>query len=217
MAEFAPLTKERREKLIERVRQVGVGTQDDRTILAYEATVKEREQRIAELEVENARLKALLCPFPDTETCDLCGRTMGIGFHVDDETWARLSPTGDGNGALCPWCADRRARELGLTDVPATFFINFDVLRDSQQPYEGAWKQRALRVEAELAALKRPPTYHDVDAYYRPETCETCRWFGHNATAGVAWCRHDGGPGEWTGTKEEPGCDKWESRKEHNV
>ena len=54
MSDAKPLTKERREKLIERVRQVGVGTQDDRTILAYEATVKDRDERIAALETELA-------------------------------------------------------------------------------------------------------------------------------------------------------------------
>ena len=124
---------------------------------------------IAELEAVihgyDARLEQWLKPFPGTETCDRCGRAMGIGFHVDDETWARVCPDGNTSAVLCPWCADKRAKELGLTDVPATFFIVFDVLRDSQEPYKGAWKQRALRAEAELAAIKA-------------RRCETCE-YGH--------------------------------------
>lgn len=123
---------------------------------------------IAELEAVihdyDARIEQWLKPFPGTETCDRCGRAMGIGFHVDDETWARICPDGNTSAVLCPWCADKRAKELGLTDVPTTFFIVFDVLRDSQEPYKGAWKQRALNAETELTALKE-------------RRCETCLWW----------------------------------------
>jgi hypothetical protein len=110
---------------------------------------------MARLRAENERLRQ---PFagqePAHETCQLCGRAMGIGFHVDDETWKKLSLTGDKWGVLCPWCADKRAKEMGMTDVPTTFFINFDVLRDSTEPYEGAWQKRALAAEADVATLR---------------------------------------------------------------
>ncbi len=103
--------------------------------------IKEQDARIAELE-------GLIKPFPGTEICDICGRAMGIGFHVDDETWRQLSPFGDENGVLCPWCADKRAKELGMSDVPATFFVAFDVLRDNPMPHEAACQQHIAELEA---------------------------------------------------------------------
>lgn len=70
---------------------------------------------------------------------------------------------------------------------------------------------RIAELEAEVAALKQPPTYHDVWEYYRPETCEWCRWsYGGR---GMEVCGHKSGPGNATGTKNAPGCDRWQ-RKE---
>ena len=78
-------------------------------------------------------------------------------------------------------------------------------------PALAAKDQRIAELEDEIAALKQPPTYHDVDAYYRPETCEWCKWFAK--AGGIAWCGHESGPGEWTGTREEPCCDKWQGKE----
>lgn len=39
------------------------------------------------------------------------------GFHdlvVPDEVWARISPTGDEGGLLCPTCMTRRCATLGI-------------------------------------------------------------------------------------------------------
>jgi hypothetical protein len=67
-------------------------------------------------------------------------------------------------------------------------------------------------MRAELAALKKPVGQgHDVDAYYRPETCAWCKWFNDHD---IMWCDHPRGPGDSTGTKDEPGCDKWEAKEE---
>jgi regulator of replication initiation timing len=136
--------------------------------------------RISQETIARAEAERLTQPFaeqsPGHEICQLCGREMGIGFHVDDEVWKKLSPSGDQWGVLCPWCADKRAKELGMTDVPATFFLNFDVLRDSAEPYEGAWWKRALAAEAEVERLRerleaeqlRSETFADLEA----EACE---------------------------------------------
>ena len=70
-------------------------------------------------------------------------------------------------------------------------------------------------LEGELAALKKPVGQgHDVDAYYKPETCERCRWGQYSQYAKIAWCSNPTGPGEWAGTEEERGCDKWEGEEE---
>jgi uncharacterized coiled-coil protein SlyX len=166
-------------------------------LVAEVARLKAENAVIAELEAVihdyDARIEQWLKPFPGTETCDCCGRAMGIGFHVDDETWARICPDGNTSAVLCPWCADKRAKELGLTDVPATFFIVFDVLRDSQEPYKGAWKQRALRAEAELAALKAR----------RCETCDEWATIEDCGLMGLGYCRD-------TNQRDKgDGCSRW--------
>lgn len=51
-------------------------------------------------------------PYGDPGFADLV-----VAHHV----WARLSPSGDGNGMLCPTCMCRRAEAAGLENVPATF------------------------------------------------------------------------------------------------
>lgn len=40
-----------------------------------------------------------------------------MDVHVDDQLWARISPTGDSGGILCITCMARRCEALGLTSV----------------------------------------------------------------------------------------------------
>lgn len=40
---------------------------------------------------------------------------------VPHDVWAKISPTGDEGGLLCPSCMCRRAANLGLEKVPAVF------------------------------------------------------------------------------------------------
>lgn len=59
--------------------------------------------------------------------CDDCGRKYGdqYGFPdlvVPNDVWKKLAPRYvNGGGLLCPSCMCRRAAELGLENVPATF------------------------------------------------------------------------------------------------
>ena len=90
---------------------------------AYEATVAVLKAEVAELQgtlteakdnydvmldgachegTMRRKAEAALKPFPELETCQVCGRAMGIGFHVADEVWRQLSPSGDEWGVLCP-------------------------------------------------------------------------------------------------------------------
>jgi len=103
-------------------------------------------QEIARLRKENARLQALIAPFPRTETCRICGRAMGLGFHMDDELWEQVN--GGQDGVLCFWCADARAQELGWDSTPVTIFCGGHVLYNDWGPYEDMWEKRALAAEA---------------------------------------------------------------------
>lgn len=51
-------------------------------------------------------------PYSDDGFCDLV---------VPHDVWAKISPTGDENGLLCPTCMVRRATRLGLENVHAVF------------------------------------------------------------------------------------------------
>ena len=56
---------------------------------------------------------------PNRAVCHDCGRFYGNkeGFPdlvVSDELWARISPSGDEGGLLCPSCMCARAHEAGL-------------------------------------------------------------------------------------------------------
>lgn len=50
--------------------------------------------------------------------CGDCGLPYGDdGFHdlvVPDDVWAKISPTGDENGLLCPTCMVRAAHRAGV-------------------------------------------------------------------------------------------------------
>lgn len=54
--------------------------------------------------------------------CHDCGLAYGkpgwCDAHIPDETWARISPTGDEGGILCISCIARRLVEAGIDDVP---------------------------------------------------------------------------------------------------
>lgn len=58
--------------------------------------------------------------------CYDCGRRYGGEFGFPDlvvphDIWAKISPTGDEGGLLCPSCMCRRAIDAGLERVPAIF------------------------------------------------------------------------------------------------
>jgi hypothetical protein len=75
-------------------------------------------------------------------------------------------------------------------------------------------RERIAELERELFALKRPVGQgHDVDDYYKPDTCERCKWGGYRERTGFVWCARPSGPGEWTDTDGKPGCDKWEAKE----
>jgi hypothetical protein len=118
------------------------------------AKVREGEAKLVAIALdviaERDAAQARLVPFPATETCQECGSALGIGFHIADDVWAKISPTGGEGGVLCPWCADKRLKALGLTDVPAVFFPAFDVLRDEP----GEWERRAREAEERARELE---------------------------------------------------------------
>jgi hypothetical protein len=180
-----------------------------------------------------AELEALRKPFPELETCDLCGRAMGIGFHVDDEVWRQLNPSGDEWGVLCPWCANERAKELGLTDVPTTFFFGFDVLRESPMPHEAACQERIAGLGAQLAeAQERTKELEAENAivYERLRTTEAALWGRADRVAElttelaalkgrtcVTCCHHDERGWCEVNTRTFPAtgsCSEWEPRKD---
>lgn len=58
--------------------------------------------------------------------CLDCGRKYGDEFGFPDlfvphDVWAKISPTGDDGGLLCPSCICRRAAVAGIERVPARF------------------------------------------------------------------------------------------------
>ncbi len=58
--------------------------------------------------------------------CFDCGRRYGDAFGFPDlvvapEVWARISPTGDDGGLLCPSCICRRAHGAGIEGAVAVF------------------------------------------------------------------------------------------------
>lgn len=55
--------------------------------------------------------------------CADCGRSYAKGpdLVIPDETWKRISPTGDEGGILCPNCIHDRLVARGLENVPARF------------------------------------------------------------------------------------------------
>ena len=58
--------------------------------------------------------------------CMDCGRKYGDEFGFPDlvvphDIWAKISPTGDSGGLLCPSCMCRRAHDAGLENVRAVF------------------------------------------------------------------------------------------------
>ena len=63
---------------------------------------------------------------PKMAHCYDCKRPYGDehGFPdlvVPDDVWAKISPTGDEGGLLCPSCMCRRAADIGLEHVAAVF------------------------------------------------------------------------------------------------
>ena len=49
------------------------------------------------------------------EICQLCGLEYETVYQVPDDVWNIIKPTRyEGGGLLCPTCADRRARSMGL-------------------------------------------------------------------------------------------------------
>jgi hypothetical protein len=82
MPEFKPLTKDYREVLC-RAAEAGQRF-DANTLLRYEATVRERDERIAELEAENARLT----PLAETGEAAKGIPPMGIGLLLSVGRWA---------------------------------------------------------------------------------------------------------------------------------
>lgn len=60
------------------------------------------------------------CRTPDKAECHDCGRPYGDehGFPdlvVSHDAWAKISPTGDEGGLLCPSCMTKRAHDAGVT------------------------------------------------------------------------------------------------------
>lgn len=58
--------------------------------------------------------------------CLDCGRKYGAEYGFPDlvvphDVWAKISPTGDEGGLLCPSCMCRRAADVGLSNIPAIF------------------------------------------------------------------------------------------------
>jgi hypothetical protein len=79
----------------------------------------------------------------------------------------------------------------------------------------GVQRERIAELEAELAALKKSVGQgHDVDAFYQPEACKTCKWGSYTGRVEIWCCTHPTGHGKWTGCGEALGCDKWEAEEE---
>ena len=65
-------------------------------------------------------------PLPKMVGCYDCARPYGDehGFPdllIPHAAWAKISPTGDEGGLLCPSCIAKRCHAAGLENVPATF------------------------------------------------------------------------------------------------
>ena len=79
--------------------------------------MKRDNPKDANFNVEARRLKGC---------CLDCGRKYGDEYGFPDlvvphDVWAKISPTGDSGGLLCPSCMCRRAADAGLSEVPAVF------------------------------------------------------------------------------------------------
>ena len=48
------------------------------------------------------------------QTCKVCGKPDGFDFHVPDEVWERVVPSGFKNRVVCLLCFDRFADEAGI-------------------------------------------------------------------------------------------------------
>lgn len=85
-------------------------------------------------------------------TCHDCARPYGdeFGFPdlvVSDETWKRISPSGDEGGLLCPSCLCKRAHAAGIRVETAVFTSGpFTALTKAEQEQDEAVK-RAEKAE----------------------------------------------------------------------
>jgi Lar family restriction alleviation protein len=170
--------------------------------------------------------------------CPHCGDTDSLAVMIDTDIYGgtrygvECSECGANGGfydtraeAVAAWntrvsdpalaVKDARIVELeaGLEDVRD----RIDAVKKSLLQRDKALdvqRERIAELERELFALKRPVGQgHDVDAFYRPETCERCKWGGYRERTGFVWCARPTGPGEWTDTDGKPGCDKWEAKE----
>jgi hypothetical protein len=66
------------------------------------------------------------CGHERADKCVDCGRRYGAAHGFPDlvvphEVWAKISPTGDEAGLVCPSCMCQRAHAAGLSGIPARF------------------------------------------------------------------------------------------------
>jgi hypothetical protein len=86
----------------------------------------ERDERIAALEAENARLKVASRVRPGYELrCSACGAPHWIDTSIPSDVWNRIAEPHD---ILCMLCIDNRLVAKGLT-TPAEFYFSGEGLR----------------------------------------------------------------------------------------
>lgn len=131
--------------------------------------------------------------------CPFCG-----GTEVDEDSKAAYFSRGTWHWLVCVRCYACGPRRRNQEEARASW---------NTRVADPAAEARIAELVAEVAALKAPTAYHyhDVDDFYKPETCERCKWFNDHD---IMWCDREGGPGESTGTREAPSCDRWEGKED---
>ena len=74
---------------------------------------------------------------PDLLPCDICGCLVTVDAVVANDVWARISPTHDEGGYLCPTCVAQRLADIEgwpavyLSDTRAAVVAERDALREA--------------------------------------------------------------------------------------
>lgn len=117
--------KRLRARLVERDREIEAATAETLRLCRQHAKwIKEKEQRIAELEadltaIKNPGLQTTRPAPPWPRPCYHCGRSYGAQYGFPDlvvphDVWKKISPTKDEGGLLCPSCMCRAAYVSGV-------------------------------------------------------------------------------------------------------
>jgi hypothetical protein len=142
-------------------------------------------------------------PLPEPGTfgaCYDCGRRYGDVYGFPDlvlpnDLWAKISPSGDEGGLLCPSCICRRAHALGMSDVPAMWgsgplvAVPYTPAAPSDREAQLS-AVRALYLEGFQAGMEAAAEiggYHAVMDAREREKAEVGRFFDEHCGADGDW------------------------------